>query len=218
MPFPNILHPSFPPENCKMTATISNPRVRKRTKALREAHCEEMARHYARGMSQRALAKKYNLSQSQVSKDLTAFFAKVAETYRPEKLKLLMAKEHARLEEVMRRCWRAWFRSIRPKKTRTEEALTPKSAQNYSQNGAKTPFQYKKVTYRRETRDGNPAFLRLILDCIDRVCKLFGLYSESVRQRLETGERKPLQIIRVRNSEPRSIDEPASAELGIYVI
>lgn len=201
-----------------MNATISNPRIRKRTKAMRQAQCEEMARHYARGMSQGALAKKYNVSQSQVSKDLTAYFAKVAETFRPEHLRRLMAKEYARLELIQRRCWKAWFRSTRPKETRTMEALTPKSAQNLSQNGAKTPCQHKKTTYRRETRDGNPAFLRLILHCIDRTCKLFGLYSESAHQQLQTDERKPLQIIRVRNSDPRPIDEPASAELGTYVI
>lgn len=204
---------------------MSNPRVRKRTKAQRAAQCEELAEQYARGMSQKALAKKFNLSQSQVSKDLTAYFGKLAESQKSESIKVLMAKQLVRLRDLMRTCWEAWEDSRKPKETQTVEKLAAEgldSGQTDAGNGQKTPRRYTKTRYRRETRDGSPAFLRLIFDSIDRECKLLGLYSESVRNRLSAGDSKPIQFIEVVKAPESHIPiaqaESAPPECGLYVI
>lgn len=158
---------------------------------------EEFATLYLHGTSEKAIAVKFDLSQSQVSKDLTAYFGRFAAGKDQEDLESLMGRELARLDLVERELWQAWYASKTPREMRTKE-----STNHDAGSGCKTASKRGKVSLRVERRDGNPAFLNAILACFDRRCKLLGLYSDAVRERLCDREVKPIQVIEVREVAP----------------
>ena len=110
---------------------MKTTRGRKRTKLQREMHQDEFERLHVTGMSQKDIGAKFDLSQGQVSKDLTAGF--VAAQREPPDLMVLLAKELAHIDLVERDNWRAWDASTQPKVIRTDEATTsefPKTGEN----------------------------------------------------------------------------------------
>ncbi len=187
---------------------------RKRTKLQREMHQDEWL--HLTGMSQKDIGAKFGLSQGQVSKDLTAGFARRAAQREPTDPKVLLAKALARLDLVERDCWRAWDASTQPKVIHTKEAAVsqfPKSGENSLGCNTKGPRRAK-TCLRVEQRDGNPAFLRGVQKCIESRCKWLGLYSDTAKDLLDKHGGEPIQIIEVREAPPRqpAPDSTAHAE------
>lgn len=129
-----------------------------RTKAQIERDRTEVARLYLQGKYQHEIAQILEVSQQQVSYDLKAIQS-VWRDVPQAQLNELKAKELARIDELERTYWQAWERS-----------LTPKETTSTAKEGEKL-----KVGKRSEQRNGNPAFLKGVMDCIDRRCKLLGL-------------------------------------------
>lgn len=133
------------PANTRSRAQIDRDRV-------------EVARLYLQGKYQHEIAQILEVSQQQVSYDLKA----VQQAWRDmplAQLSELKAKELARIDQLERTYWEAWEKSQQPKETTST-----------AKEGEKL-----KVGKRSEQRNGNPAFLKGVMDCIDRRCKLLGL-------------------------------------------
>lgn len=133
------------PANTRSRAQIDRDRV-------------EVARLYLQGKYQHEIAQILEVSQQQVSYDLKA----VQQAWRDmplAQLSELKAKELARIDTLERTYWEAWEKSQQPKETTST-----------AKEGEKL-----KVGKRSEQRNGNPAFLKGVMECIDRRCKLLGL-------------------------------------------
>ena len=131
---------------------------RKRTKAQIESDRVAIMRLYLQGKWQHEIAEALGMQQEQVSYDLRAVQSIWRDIPQSE-LSELKAKELSRIDELERTFWDAWHRSLMPKETTST-----------AKEGEKL-----KVGKRSEQRNGNPAFLKGVMDCIDRRCKLLGL-------------------------------------------
>ena len=74
-----------------------------------------------------------------------------------------VARELARLEVIEAGLWEAWQRSCQPR-TRTRSGARKTSGTIYST-----------AENTRESRDGNPNFMRLLIDCWEKRCRLLGI-------------------------------------------
>ena len=132
----------------------------KRTDFQREADYVQITELYLRGKRQSEIAPLLNLSQGMISNDLKVIQRRWRESTTMN-LDEAKAKELARLDELEREFWAAWEAS---KGERTQ-------ARQEKNNAGATV----KASMTKEQRDGNPAFLTGVLNCIDRRCKLLGL-------------------------------------------
>ncbi|MGL4622471.1 MAG: helix-turn-helix domain-containing protein [Chroococcidiopsis sp.] len=129
-----------------------------RTKAQVERDRIEVAKFYLQGKYQHEIASLLGISQQQVSFDLKA----VQSHWRDVpglQLTELKAQELARLDVLERTYWEAWADSKKPKETTSS-----------NKDGDRI-----KVGKRNEQRNGNPAFLRGVMDCIAMRVRILGL-------------------------------------------
>ena len=108
--------------------------------------------------TQTAIGEHLKLSQSQVSRELR----RIKEDWKKESNRdfdLSVEQELKRLELIERTYWQAWDKSLQPKESTSSE-----------KKGSEV-----KVGKRTEQRAGNPQFLKGVMECIDRRCKLLGL-------------------------------------------
>ncbi len=86
-------------------------------------------------------------------------------------------KELAKLNKLELEYWSAWERSKKQKeKTLSRSKVTGKTRKSKKTEGEDdTGKEQTESATSKEQRDGNPAFLQGILNCIDRRCKLLGL-------------------------------------------
>lgn len=132
----------------------------KRTDFQREESYNQITELYLRGKKQSEIAATLGLSQGMISNDLKVIQRRWRESTAMN-LDEAKAKELARLDELEREFWSAWEAS---KGERTQ-------ARQEKNNAGATV----KASMMKEQRDGNPAFLTGVLNCIDRRCKLLGL-------------------------------------------
>ena len=85
------------------------------------------------------------------------------------------ARELAKIDELERTAYEAWEASRSDKETRTAEKTTGGTADR------------SKAVSRQERRDGNPAYLSIILACIEKRCQILGLNAPK-RVTIETVE------------------------------
>jgi hypothetical protein len=120
-----------------------------------------------------------------VHKDIKALIEEWRET---RALEIGQAKiaELERINEVERTAWDAWEKSILMKTT------TEKNSGGSNQSGG---YNNEEKTVRVEETAGNPAFLRIVMDCVDKRCEILGLNSPL---KLEgTGENGAITIIQL---------------------
>lgn len=129
-----------------------------RTKEQIKSDRLEVARLYLQGRYQHEIAQLLGVSQQQIAYDLKAVQVEWRNVPRLQ-LTELKQKELARLDVLERTYWQAW-----------EDSKKPKETTSSNKDGDRI-----KVGKRNEQRNGNPAFLRGVMDCIDRRCKLLGL-------------------------------------------
>ncbi len=131
----------------------------KRTRFQRELDLARIAAMFLEQRPQTEIAKELGLVQSVISRDL----AEVKRRWRMSSLidiNEAKQRELARIDALESEYWQAWERSCHERvKTRTE------------QEG-----QAIKAIVTREQRDGNPAFLNGIQNCIEQRCKILGIY------------------------------------------
>lgn len=121
---------------------------------------QKVAELYLRGDYQTTIAQALGIDQAQVSRDLKALRALWLQSAVRD-FDAARAQELAKIDEVERAAWEAWQRSTQDKEIAYQEAGV---------DGKK-----KKVSLRKEGQAGSPAFLSVILTCIERRCAILGL-------------------------------------------
>jgi len=135
----------------------------KRTEFEREEQLYQIQAMYLRGERQMDIAAKLNLSQSQISRDISTIKIRWRKdtTINLDEAK---QRELSRIDELERTYWQAWERSLDERtKTRTEK---------FSGEDGKG-----KASIEKETLLGLPAYLTGIQWCISERCKILGLYA-----------------------------------------
>lgn len=125
----------------------------------------EVARLYLQGVVQAQIAKRLGLSQPTVSNDLKAI-----RTYWLESAIIDLDKrksmELAKIDEVERNAWEQWEASKKDARE-IERQVTGEG------EGGKLNLGEGKTKLKGQT--GNPKYLEIVLSCIDRRAKMFGL-------------------------------------------
>ena len=141
----------------------------KRTRIQIEDDRREIASLYLQGKTQQAIAERLNMTRQMVGYDLKA----IQRRWREDTSRNLdedKARELAKLDELERTHWQAWEDSL-------EQVTTESSARTTSGRGNGDGSVTEQAAIRREGKQGNPAYLRGVMECIDRRCKLLGLDS-----------------------------------------
>jgi hypothetical protein len=129
-----------------------------RQKFQREADLLRIAELYLKRKSQAFIGAELGLTQQTVSNDIREIERRwLASALRD--FDVAKSEELARIDEVERQAQDAWERSCGNKTVKTVEQIGSR----------------EKKSLKQEKRDGNPAFLQLVLQCIERRCKLLGL-------------------------------------------
>jgi hypothetical protein len=127
------------------------------------ARRKRVADAYLSGRIQFEIAREEGVDHSTISRDLAA----IRKDWRESALMDLDAKfdeELAKLDQVEREAWAAWRESTTTLHTHSREEII-----GGRDDGA------TRTTEKRQQRCGDPAFLQIILQCLDRRCKLLQL-------------------------------------------
>ena len=127
-----------------------------------EQHRHTICSLYLRGMTQAAIAERLGITREMVTYDVRQLQIRWRRDTAMD-LDAAKTKELARIDELERTYWTAWESSLQDKEV---------SATMRRQMAA---GQVDQASIRKEARDGNPAFLAGVLNCIDRRCHLLGL-------------------------------------------
>ncbi len=141
----------------------------KRTRIQIEDDRREIASLYLQGKTQQAIAERLSMTRQMVGYDLKAIQRRLREDT-SRNLDEDKARELAKLDELERTHWQAWEDSL-------EQVTTESSARTTSDRGEGEGSITEQAAIRREGKQGNPAYLRGVMECIDRRCKLLGLDS-----------------------------------------
>jgi hypothetical protein len=144
--------------------------ARKRNAAQILADRAKIAGMYLRGTSQYRIAEEMRCTREMVTYDLRA----IREEWRKSAIfdiNTARSQELARLDEIERECWAAWEESKRPKEA-TSTRQRRKTGDG-DEGGTTTQEAGRRV----ENREGNSIFMDKILECVDKRCKLLGLYA-----------------------------------------
>lgn len=134
----------------------------KRTPTQREADLQTTASLYLRGVFQSEIAKRLHVSQAQISIDLKTLRKRWLESSLVD-IDQVKAKELARIDETERQAWRGWRRSV---------MVATKTMKMSRQAGE---VKFVEAREEQEKQVGDPRFLTIVLTCIERRCKIFGL-------------------------------------------
>jgi len=139
----------------------------RRSKYQREKDLAELARRYLQGEYQADIAADMGVSQVTISKDLKTLQGRWQKSALVD-IDEAKARELARIDHLEREYWTAWGRSRDVREVAKAEKRDDKTTRSSLQ---------------KEQRDGNPAFLAGVMQCIDRRCKIMG-FDAPVKQEL----------------------------------
>lgn len=139
------------------------------------AHRAEIARRYLRGDYQAAIAADLGVSQQTVSLDLKAIRAAwLAAAIRD--FDAARAEELARIDAVERAAWEGWQRSTEDKHISIQEQYDDPVAGTDAKGAPVIKTKTRKhARLQKEGQAGSPAFLNVILSCVERRCSILGL-------------------------------------------
>lgn len=145
-------------------------RGQKRSPVQRERDRHTIAQMALKGYSQLEIADYLEISQGQISKELK----RIKENWRDRAVRdqaLAQGRALAKLELVEREFWEAWQASRSAKETALVEQLAIATDSGDRAGNTRTKKQK-----RTQDQNGDPAFLRGVLDCIKEQAKVLGLY------------------------------------------
>jgi hypothetical protein len=150
----------------------------------------DVAYLYCRGWPQHKIAAKYHVTRQQVGKDLAAIRSAWQETMVRE-FDAYKAEQLAKLDAMEAEAWRGWRRSLRDavkQTTKLTPAPPPKPARAADPDASDDPLaeagppdpemvvtEDQTVT---EGQAGDPRFLQIIGDCIDKRLRVVGGYAK----------------------------------------
>jgi len=138
----------------------------------------EVAQLVLRGMSQPKIAEKLNVSLGTVKKDLVS----IRGAWLKEAVMALddaKAKALACEELIWKEAWAGWERSCQPASTETTSSERMPAGEEIVEGRIKQLYRERlKAQMQKETgRAGDPRFLMILDTCIDRICKIKGIYA-----------------------------------------
>ena len=138
-----------------------------KTNSQYEARLTEVWRLWNRGQRQWQIAAALGITDRQVRYDLKT----LENRWRAETGAGMAAHKEAqlaRIEELFKTYWSSWQTSLNEKQTTSTE----KSYSGEDDAGAR-----RKAAIKKESRDGNAAYLAGVQWCISEVCKIRGIYA-----------------------------------------
>jgi hypothetical protein len=140
-----------------------------------------VVRLYLQGLTMREVADKLGTTAPTVCKDIAVIRAQWKESALRDYNELLN-RELARIDAVESAAWHAWDLSLRERQTIQEEAENqPADEQAEDSQKKKSPPKHslewirRKLKTRREGQSGNPSYLQIVLECVEKRSKLLGL-------------------------------------------
>jgi transposase len=192
------------------------PSVRKRTNLEREDHLHKIAGLYLEGRSQKEIAERFGLSKSQISRDLKEIHQRWKSEIGNEKTLILRAKELERIDHLEDKASKAFERSCMAEETQSQEKISPDAAENVAGSRAKKARTAQggrlKASIRTKDRDGNPAFLRVIAECIKMRCALLGVEAPKKKEHSSGDKPVQLQYIEVIRPSPGAVSPESPPE------
>jgi predicted transcriptional regulator len=141
----------------------------KRTKVQRDRQLVKMTKLWVLGHSQSDIAKKFGITQQQVSYDIK----EIRNRLLPENIQEMKEARTDRMMELAmfkQEFLEEWERSKRDKEIQTQEKIS-------SPGNGKNAGDRIKVAWRTEGKCGDPAFLNGALKVIQEECKIGGFYA-----------------------------------------
>jgi hypothetical protein len=149
----------------------------KRTEFEREQQLLEIQSMYLRGERQVDIAAKFGLSQPAISRDLATIKARWKNSQLID-MNEAKQRELARVDELEKVYWTAWEKSLgERRKTRQEKYA------GAGENGK----EHSRASVETEIMLGNPSYLAGIADCVDKRCKIIGLYAPAKQEHTGAG-------------------------------
>lgn len=144
-----------------------------RTEGERQAHLNIIAEHYLRGYSMRQIVETINKKSKRktsirtVHNDIKSLLADWKE-YRVEEIEDAKRIELERINGVEQTAWKGWEKSLKLKSTVTKKK---------SGSTVQGTFESDEDSTKVDESAGNPAFLKIVMDCINKRCEILGLNS-----------------------------------------
>jgi DNA-binding CsgD family transcriptional regulator len=154
-----------------MAGTAKDTR-NKRSALQREKDREVIASRVLRGDPQNVVARDLGISPSQVTYDMKkirAEWRQRAQTAMDE----MMGEQLAKIDEIERQAWQAWFRSMQEMSTKTQYAKADE------QTGQPKPSS---AVIRTDPGMGDPRHLMIVQWCVEQRLRIFGLYAKDKQQ------------------------------------
>lgn len=126
---------------------------------------------YLQGLNQGDIATKVGIDQTTVSRTLKTLQAKWAE----KSVMNIDARKRVELERidlVEREAWQAWERS---KGDKTEQLTRSKALPSVKDPSKLEVQPVTDIQQRKWVTEGNPKYLNVIMECVERRCKILGI-------------------------------------------
>jgi predicted transcriptional regulator len=164
-----------------------------------------IGRLYLRGYGQPQIAKLAKVSQPTVSRDLS-YLRIEWQRKASRSFSLKISQELAKLDQLELEYWQAWERSKKPKTSRASEGAI---------NGENGDVKTNKIQRKEEDSYGDPRYLEGVERCIEKRCKLLGLFApEKIAPTDPSGTRPYVgdleKIERILRDEPEAQEQLAS--------
>jgi hypothetical protein len=176
------------------------PSVRKRSNLEREDQLHKIAGLHFAGRSQKEIADQLGLSKSQICRDLKEINRRRKREIGNEDTHTLIAKEITRIDHVEEMASQAYKRSSMVEEIQSQEKTSPDPGETVAGSQGKKARRVQegrlKASLRTKGRDGNPAFLKIMLECSKMRSSLQGLLDAPKKVEPSDG-RKQIELIEV---------------------
>jgi predicted transcriptional regulator len=175
-----------------------NGKVKKATALLKIR--EQITSLYLQGVTQAKIGRVVGISQQAVSNHLVT----VREEWLRSSLRdfdAVKAEQLAKLDKVESTAWQAWQRSMTDASRRT------------SKERMEGETQVRELTEVVEGQSGDPRYLNVVLDCIERRCKIMGLMPTQKIALTDPSGTKP-GVVGIIPINPQSLDDGSLEKLA----
>lgn len=167
---------------------------------------------YCQGVPVMEIARRIGLDQMAIHRDLRQIRTEWANR-RDAFFGAHVAEELAKLDQLEKQAWQAWYWSTQKRKSaeREKEAMLTKDGQPVLMaNGKGQKFITTNRRVKVQSRDGDPRFLVIVYQCIDRRIKMLGL-DAPVKVQQEAALRDLAQVVAAETGQ-KATDIVAAAE------
>ncbi len=156
----------------------------------------KVAELYLQAWEQHRIAVELGVSGGTISKDLDAIHVEWVKAT-VTAIDAYKQRELRRIDRLEREAWEQWEQSKQPRESKVEERSLTAGGDKHGKVATTTTVQC-----------GDPRYLSVIDNCVDRRCKILGLYAPAAQQHQFLGEDgKPLRYVVPVPLMPPSVDQ-----------